>query len=96
MSPCLTYVKSWMRLRRILQSKYDVNIAGGQDHLKGKLFRINQMGLIKPYEACWLVNSIELALSDMGVREYQGVANELFTQRYFRELKEDYINQKMN
>jgi aspartate aminotransferase-like enzyme len=33
-------------IRNILNKEYEVNVAGGQDHLKGKIFRINQMGLI--------------------------------------------------
>ncbi len=72
-------------IRKLLKSRYSVNIAGGQDHLKGKLFRINQMGLIKPYEASWVVNAIELALSDMGRREYDGSANRVFNEIYFKE-----------
>ena len=74
-------------LRKILKTKYDVNIAGGQDHLKGKLFRINQMGLIKPYEASWVVNAVELALADMNIREYQATASKIFNQIYFKELE---------
>jgi len=70
-------------LRKILKTKYAVNIAGGQDHLKGKIFRINHMGLIEAYEAAWVVNAIELALSDMEVRPYDGKANEIFNQYYF-------------
>ena len=72
-------------LRKILKLKYGVNIAGGQDHLKGKIFRINHMGLIQTYEASWVVNAIELALFDMGVREYDGQANILFNKKYFGE-----------
>ena len=70
-------------LRKILKTKYAVNIAGGQDHLKGKIFRINHMGLIEIYEAAWVVNAIELALSDMGERAYDGSASEVFNKRYF-------------
>ena len=70
-------------LRKILKTKYSVNIAGGQDHLKGKIFRINHMGIIEVYEAAWVVNAIELALADMGIRRYDGTANMTFNKRYF-------------
>lgn len=66
-------------IRKILKNKYHVNIAGGQDHLKGKLFRINHMGLIKPYETAWTLNALELILDQMGIREYDGSANKIFT-----------------
>jgi len=72
-------------LRKILKTKYAVNIAGGQDHLKGKIFRINHMGLIETYEASWVVNAIELALADMGVRVFDGMANMTFNKQLFRE-----------
>jgi len=66
-------------IRKILKQKYEVNIAGGQDHLKGKLFRINHMGFIKPYETSWVLNALELILEEMGERKYDGKANEIFT-----------------
>jgi len=74
-------------IRTILKRDYGVNIAGGQDHLKGKLFRINQMGLIPVYEASWVVNAIEMALSDMGRRDYDGSASRVFNEVYFSEMK---------
>jgi aspartate aminotransferase-like enzyme len=74
-------------IRTILKRDYGVNIAGGQDHLKGKLFRINQMGLIPVHEASWVVNAIEMALSDMGRRAYDGSASRVFNEVYFSEMK---------
>ncbi len=65
-------------IRDILKKEYGVNVAGGQDHLKGKIFRINQMGLIEPYEMAWVLNSIELALAKLGRREFDGTANKIF------------------
>jgi aspartate aminotransferase-like enzyme len=73
-------------IRKLLKEKYGVNIAGGQDHLKGKIFRINQMGIIEPHEAVWVVNALELVLEDLGRRAYTGEASRVFTQRYFKEL----------
>ena len=70
---------------KLLKNKYGVNIAGGQDHLKGNLFRINQMGLIPVYESAWVVNAIELALSDLGRRAFDGSANRIFNEVYFKE-----------
>jgi len=73
-------------IRKLLKTKYGVNIAGGQDHLKGKIFRINQMGLIAEYESAWVVNAIELALSELGRREFDGSANRTFNEVYFKEI----------
>lgn len=68
------------KIRSLLKEKYGVNVAGGQDHLKGKIFRINQMGLIADYEMAWVLNSVEMALSELGRREYNGMANKIYTQ----------------
>ena len=72
-------------IRKLLKNKYGVNIAGGQDHLKGNLFRINQMGLIPLYESVWVVNAIELALADLGRRAFDGSASRTFNEVYFKE-----------
>jgi aspartate aminotransferase-like enzyme len=74
-------------IRTLLKEQYDVNVAGGQDHLKGKIFRINQMGLIPPYEAAWVVNAVELALAELGRRPYDGTAGRIFNTTFF-ELSE--------
>ncbi|MEA1891889.1 MAG: alanine--glyoxylate aminotransferase family protein [Campylobacterota bacterium] len=66
------------KIRKILKDEYGVDVAGGQDHLKGKIFRINQMGLIKPYEMAWVVNAVELCLDNLGRRKYNGEANRVF------------------
>lgn len=71
-------------IRKILKTKYNVNIAGGQDHLKGKIFRINHMGLVEDFEATWVVNAIELALDELGVRTFDGTASKVFSSKMFK------------
>ena len=66
-------------IRKILKSKYQVNIAGGQDHVKTTLFRINHMGLVQDYETAWTLNAIEMALEELGRRPYDGTSNAVFT-----------------
>lgn len=70
-------------IRKILKEEHEVNVAGGQDHLKGKIFRINQMGLISNYEMAWVVNAVELALDKLGRRTYTGEANRIFNEISF-------------
>jgi aspartate aminotransferase-like enzyme len=72
------YTEYSNEIRKILKEEYQVNIAGGQDHLKGKIFRINHMGHIPDNEACWVVNAIELALDKLNIREFDGTANKIF------------------
>ena len=74
-------------IRKILKTDFDVNVAGGQDHLKGKIFRINQMGLISNYEMAWVVNAVELSLDKIGSRNYDGTANRIFNEITFGMVK---------
>jgi len=77
------YTEDSNTLRKILKTKYNLNIAGGQDHLKGKIFRINHMGLVEDFEASWAVNAIEKAMDDLEIREFDGTANKIFMKAYF-------------
>ena len=70
-------------IRNLLKSDFGVNVAGGQDHLKGKIFRINHMGLIEAYEMNWVVNAIELILAKLGRRPYDGTASRIWNETYF-------------
>lgn len=65
-------------IRKLLKKEFKVNIAGGQDMLSGKIFRISHMGFIDEYEANWVVNSIELAMDKLGLRAFDGSANKRF------------------
>jgi len=71
-------------IRDLLKTEFGVNVAGGQDHLKGKIFRINQMGLIEPYEMVAAVNAVELALAKLGRRDFDGTASRVFNEEYFK------------
>jgi len=72
------YTDNSNAIRKILKEKFDLNIAGGQDHLKGKIFRVNHMGLVADYEASWAVNAVEKALDELGIRVFDGTANKVF------------------
>jgi len=73
-------------IRDLLKTEFGVNVAGGQDHLKGKIFRINQMGLIDTSEMVWTVNAVELALAKLGRRDFDGTASRVFNEEYFKSI----------
>jgi aspartate aminotransferase-like enzyme len=78
------YTENAPAIRKILKTKYNVNIAGGQDHIKSLIFRINHMGLVEDYEASWAVNAIELALDELNIRTFDGTANKVFNEAMFK------------
>jgi len=58
--------------REKLESKYGLNVAGGQDSLKGKAFRVTHMGYVDPLETIGMFAAIEYTLADMGVKVPMG------------------------
>ncbi len=53
--------------RKKLRTKYGASVAGGQAHMKGKLFRINHMGYTDPLDTLGLIAAMEYTFADMGV-----------------------------
>lgn len=78
------YTEQSNEIRKILKNKYNVDIAGGQDHLAGKIFRINHMGLVEDFEAAWAVNATELVLDELGIRTFDGTANRVFAESFYK------------
>lgn len=54
------------KFRKLLQGKYGCSVAGGQEHLKGKLFRVSHMGYVDPLDTIGLIAAIEYTLADLG------------------------------
>ena len=84
LSMAAVYFEKAEELRKILKTKYEVNVAGGQDFMKGKLFRINNMGLIEDYKMEHILNSVELALDELGIRKYDATAVKVYSSEKLR------------
>ncbi len=63
-------------LRGTMRNKYRVELAGGQDHLKGNIFRIGHMGNITHRELITTFSALEMTLRELGfeVNMGEGVA----------------------
>ncbi|GAA9314804.1 alanine--glyoxylate aminotransferase family protein [Helicobacter pylori] len=70
-------------LRNLLKEKYQVQFAGGQEPYKDTLIRINHMGIIPVYKSAYALSALELALNDLNLREFDGVANTTFLKQYY-------------
>lgn len=57
------------QIRAILKKKFDIAMAGGQDHLKGKIFRIGHLGFVSDRDILSAIGSMEVALRELG---YEG------------------------
>ncbi len=51
---------------RHLREKYGITVAGGQGHLKGKIFRIAHMGYYDSLDMVAMASALEMTLSDFG------------------------------
>lgn len=54
-------------LRSLLRKEFGLTIAGGQQHLKGEIFRIGHMGYCSPLDALQSISAIELCLAQLDV-----------------------------
>ncbi|MFW6153678.1 MAG: pyridoxal-phosphate-dependent aminotransferase family protein [Planctomycetota bacterium] len=52
--------------RKTLQSTYGCSVAGGQEDIKGKVFRVSHMGYVDPLDTVGLIAAIEYTLAKLG------------------------------
>jgi aspartate aminotransferase-like enzyme len=54
------------KIRSILKKQFDIAMAGGQDHLKGKIFRIGHLGFVCDRDILTAIGALEAALQQLG------------------------------
>ncbi len=54
-------------LRGTMRNKYQIELAGGQDHLKGNVFRIGHMGNITHREIISTISALEMTLKELNL-----------------------------
>ena len=52
--------------RKTIKNKFDILLAGGQDHLKGRIFRVGHLGYINDRDIITVISAISNTLLDMG------------------------------
>ena len=55
---------------KIAREKYGVTIAGGQEHLKGKIFRLSHMGYVDLFDVLTGLEVVEFALKELGYSSF--------------------------
>jgi aspartate aminotransferase-like enzyme len=73
---------------RQLRVRYGITIAGGQEHLRGKIVRIAHIGYFSEFDIITAISGLEMTLSDLGyrIRPGSGVAA---AQATFAESRKD-------
>ena len=59
------------QLRKAVKEKFDILLAGGQDHLKGQVFRIGHLGFVCDRDVLTAVSAIEATLQAIGLHQGQ-------------------------
>ncbi len=55
------------QLRKAVKDRFDILLAGGQDHLKGKVFRIGHLGYVCDRDVLTAISAIEATLQSLGL-----------------------------
>ncbi|HAU37704.1 MAG TPA: aminotransferase [Phycisphaerales bacterium] len=53
---------------KVLRDKWGSSVAGGQDEMEGKMFRVSHMGYTDPLDTLGLVAAVEYGMTDCGVK----------------------------
>jgi aspartate aminotransferase-like enzyme len=54
------------KIRSTIKKRYDIALAGGQDHLKGKVFRIGHLGFVSDRDILAAIAALEATLVELG------------------------------
>lgn len=57
------------KIRATMKKQFDISMAGGQDHLKGKIFRIGHLGFVSERDILTVICAVETTLRELG---YEG------------------------
>ena len=58
----------YSKFNKILKQKYGITTAGGQDHLKGKIFRVSHLGYYDEVDIVGVVAALEWTLHDLNFK----------------------------
>ena len=70
LSPSITAIKTEgmdaEEFRKTIKNNFDILLAGGQDHLKGKIFRVGHLGYVNDRDIITVVSAMSNTLLSMG------------------------------
>ena len=70
LSPSITAIKTEgvdaEEFRKTIKNNFDILLAGGQDHLKGKIFRVGHLGYVNDRDIITVLSAISKTLLDLG------------------------------
>ncbi len=58
------------KIRSVMKKRFDIALAGGQDHLKGKIFRIGHLGFVSDRDILTALTCLEATLLELGYQNF--------------------------
>lgn len=58
------------QIRSVMKKQFDIALAGGQDHLKGQIFRIGHLGFVADRDVLTAVAALEASLAKLGYDQF--------------------------
>ena len=93
LSPSITAIKTGdidaEEFRKIIKNKFDILLAGGQDHLKGKIFRVGHLGYVNDRDIITVVSAISNTLLELNKIKAQEAGEALVVASNYLEEKLD-------
>ncbi len=56
------------KIRSVMKNRFDIALAGGQDHMKGKMFRMGHLGFVSDRDVLCAISALEAALAELGFK----------------------------
>jgi len=70
LSPSITAIKTGEidaeEFRKLIKKNFEILLAGGQDHLKGKIFRVGHLGYVNDRDIITVISAISNTLISLG------------------------------
>jgi len=54
------------KIRSVMKNRFDIALAGGQDHMKGKMFRMGHLGFVSDRDVLCAISALEATLAELG------------------------------
>lgn len=54
------------KIRSVMKKRFDIALAGGQDHMKGKMFRMGHLGFVSDRDVLCAISALEATLQELG------------------------------
>ncbi|MEH2406339.1 pyridoxal-phosphate-dependent aminotransferase family protein [Nostoc sp.] len=58
------------KIRSLMKKRFDIALAGGQDHLSNKIFRIGHLGFVSDRDILSCIASLEVTLRELGYEDF--------------------------